>query len=107
MQIMSMGNGLWPLMMLPAATTAHHMNPQLGMGFRPPQLPIPPSLSAITDNRLQMFGCFPNQIPPMPVMPHAPFFPIIANSATQPRIHHHLSVPLTHPHQHFLSNFIA
>lgn len=84
MQIMSMGNGLWPLMMLPAATTAHHMNPQLGMGFRPPQLPIPPSLSAITDNRLQMFGCFPNQIPPMPVMPHAPFFPIIANSATQP-----------------------
>ncbi|KAL5135816.1 Transcription factor PHYTOCHROME INTERACTING FACTOR-LIKE 15 [Glycine soja] len=86
LQIMSMGNGLWPLMMLPAATTAHHMNPQLGMGFRPPQLPIPPSLSAITDNRLQMFGCFPNQIPPMPAMPHAPFFPIIANSATQPHL---------------------
>jgi len=65
MQIMSMGSGLWPLM----------------MGFRPPQLPIPP-LSAITDSRLiQMFGS-PNQIPPMP-MPHAPFFPIIGNSATQ------------------------
>ncbi|KAL2566729.1 hypothetical protein AAZV13_19G184700 [Glycine max] len=65
LQIMSMGSGLWPLM----------------MGFRPPQLPIPP-LSAITDNRLiQMFGS-PNQIPPMP-MPHAPFFPIIGNSATQ------------------------
>ncbi|TKY61642.1 Transcription factor PIF3 [Spatholobus suberectus] len=73
LQIMSMGSGLWPLMMVPAA----------GMGFRPPQLPIPP-LSAITDNRLQMFG-FPNQVPPMP-MPHAPFFPIIGNSATQPHL---------------------
>lgn len=92
LQIMSMSSGLWPLMMLPGA---HHMNngphlPQLvggGMGFRPPQLPIPP-LSAITDNRLQMFG-FPSQIPSMP-LPHPPFFPVIGNSATQP----HLANPL-------------
>ncbi|CAJ1872394.1 unnamed protein product [Sphenostylis stenocarpa] len=90
MQMMSMGNGLWPLMMLPAAA-AHHMNgpylPQLvgaGMGFRPPQVPMPP-LSAITDNICrQMFG-FPNQTPPMP-MPHAPFFPIIGNSPTRPHL---------------------
>ncbi|XP_027351538.1 transcription factor PIF3-like isoform X2 [Abrus precatorius] len=95
LQIMSMGSGLWPLMMLPAA--AHHINgphlPQLmgaGMGFRPPQLPIPLpipplSASAITNNRFQMFG-FPNQIPPMPI-PHAPYFPIIGNSSTtQPHL---------------------
>ena len=60
MQIMSMGNGLWPLMMLPAATTAHHMNPQLGMGFRPPQLPIPPSLSAITYSRQHISNRIPH-----------------------------------------------
>jgi len=85
-----MGSALWPLMMLPAAA-APHMNgahlPQLvgaGMGFRPPQVPIPP-LSAMTDNRLhQMFG-FPNQIPTMS-MPHAPFFPIIGNSPTEPQL---------------------
>ncbi|ESW35246.1 hypothetical protein PHAVU_001G218800 [Phaseolus vulgaris] len=88
LQIMSMGSGLWPLMMLPAAAAPHMNGPHLpqlvgaGMGFRPPQLPIPP-LSAITDNRLHhMFG-FPNQIPTMP-MPHAPFFPIIGNSPTEP-----------------------
>ncbi|WVZ07070.1 hypothetical protein V8G54_020416 [Vigna mungo] len=90
MQIMSMGSGLWPLMMLPAAAAPHMNGPHLsqlvgaGMGFRPPELPVPP-LSAITDTRLhQMFG-FPNQIPTMP-MPHAPFFPIIGNSPTQPHL---------------------
>ncbi|KAK7337600.1 hypothetical protein VNO77_18182 [Canavalia gladiata] len=92
LQMMSMSSGLWPLMnmMLPGA--AHHINgPHLsqlmggGMGFRPPQFPIPP-LSAITDNRLQMFG-FNNQMPHMAMPPHAPFFPIIANSnSTQPHM---------------------
>ncbi|KAK7284505.1 hypothetical protein RJT34_19251 [Clitoria ternatea] len=84
LQIMSMGSGLWPLMMLPAA--ANHINgphlPHQLMGFRPPQLPISP-LSAVTDNRLQMFG-FSNQMPHMPI-PHAPFFPmVIGNSSAQP-----------------------
>ncbi|XP_047178885.1 transcription factor PHYTOCHROME INTERACTING FACTOR-LIKE 15-like [Vigna umbellata] len=90
LQIMSMGSGLWPLMMLPAAAAPHMNGPHLsqlvgaGMGFRPPELPVPP-LSAITDSRLhQMFG-FPNQIPTMP-MPHAPFFPVIGNSPTQPHL---------------------
>lgn len=90
MQIMSMGSGLWPLMMLPAAAAPHMNGPHLsqlvgaGMGFRPPELPLPP-LSAITDTRLhQMFG-FPNQIPTMP-MPHAPFFPVTGNSPTQPHL---------------------
>ncbi|KAL2345544.1 hypothetical protein Fmac_006829 [Flemingia macrophylla] len=100
LQIMSMSSGLWPLMMLPGA---HHMNngphlPQLmggGMGFRPPQLPIPP-LSAITDNRLQLFG-FPN---PMP-MHHAPFFPIIANPATQSHLPNSLPNNLD-PHENII-----
>ncbi|RDX62331.1 Transcription factor PIL1, partial [Mucuna pruriens] len=91
LQMMSMGSGLWPLMMLPAA---HHMNgPQLvggGMGFRPAQLPIP-ALSGMTDNRLQMFG-FPNQIPTMP-MPQAPFFPMIGNSGTQPHLANTTNLP--------------